>query len=79
MVVNVTEMALFVLIGVLRGFPAAAYRRRPRRKSLCGLDQNKNCSFLHWTLFKGFEIEDRALWAGGSILTKNPSFRSGTK
>jgi len=43
------EMALFVLIGVLRGFPAAAYRRTPHRKPLCGLDQNKNCSFLNWT------------------------------
>jgi hypothetical protein len=43
------EMALFVLIGVLLGFPAAAYRRTPRRKPLCGLDQNKNCSFLNWT------------------------------
>ena len=42
-------MALFVLIGVLRGFPAAAYRRTPHRKPLCGLDQNKNCSFLNWT------------------------------
>jgi hypothetical protein len=42
-------MPLFVLIGVLRGFPVAAYRRTPRRKPLCGLDQNKNCSFLNWT------------------------------
>ena len=42
-------MALFVLIGVLRGFPAATYRRTPHRKPLCGLDQNKNCSFLNWT------------------------------
>jgi hypothetical protein len=42
-------MALFVLLGVLRGFPAAAYRRTPHRKPLCGLDQNKNCSFLNWT------------------------------
>ena len=41
-------MALFVLLGVLRGFPAAAYRRTPHRKPLCGLDQNKNCSFLNW-------------------------------
>jgi hypothetical protein len=49
MVVSVhPEMALFVLIGVLRGFPAAAYRRTPRRKPLCGLDQNKNYSFLNW-------------------------------
>ena len=49
-------MAFFVLIGVLRGFPAAAYRRTPRRKPLCGLDQNKNCSFLnrkpHYVYFK---------------------------
>jgi hypothetical protein len=44
------EMALFVLLGVLREFPAAAYRRTPRCKPLCGLDQNKNCSFLNWTL-----------------------------
>ena len=48
-------MALFVLLGVLRGFPAAAYRRTPScpvsgdRKPMCGLDQNKNCSFLNWT------------------------------
>jgi len=56
MVVRVhPEMAFFVLIGVLRGFPAAAYRRTPScpvsggRKPLCGLDQNKNCSFLNWT------------------------------
>gem|GEM_PF-1245480 len=41
-------MAIFVLIGVLRGFPAAAYRRTPHRKPLYGLDQNKNCSFLNW-------------------------------
>jgi hypothetical protein len=44
-----SEMALFFLIGVLRGFPAAAYRRTPRRKPLCGLEQNKNCSLLNWT------------------------------
>ncbi|MGD8981853.1 MAG: hypothetical protein PVH67_04305 [Desulfobacterales bacterium] len=31
-------MALFVLFGVFRGLPAAAYRRTPRRKPLCGLD-----------------------------------------
>jgi len=37
---------LFALLGVLRGFPAAAYRRTPHRKPLCGLDQDKNCSFL---------------------------------
>jgi hypothetical protein len=43
-------MALFFLLGVLRGFPAVAYRRTPHRKPLCGLDQNKNCSFLNWTL-----------------------------
>ncbi len=43
-------MALFALLGVLRGFPAAAYRRTPQRKPLCGLDQDKNCSFLNWTL-----------------------------
>jgi len=42
-------MALFVLRIVLRGFSAAAYRRTPHRKPLCGLDQNKNCSFLNWT------------------------------
>ena len=41
-------MAIFVLFSVLRGFPAAAYRRTPHRKPLCGLDQNKNCSFLNW-------------------------------
>ena len=44
-------MAIFVLFSVLRGFPAAAYRRTPHRKPLCGLDQNKNCSFLNWTPF----------------------------
>jgi hypothetical protein len=43
-------MALFVLIGVLRGFPAAAYRRTPHREPLCGLDQNKNFSLLKWAL-----------------------------
>jgi len=43
-------MALFALLGVLRGFPAAAYRRTPHRKPLCGLDQDKNSSFLDWTL-----------------------------
>ena len=43
-------MALFALLGVLRGFPAAVYRRTPHRKPLCGLDQDKNCSFLNWTL-----------------------------
>jgi hypothetical protein len=42
-------MALFVLLGVLCGFPAAAYRRTPHRKPLFGLDQNKNGSFLNWT------------------------------
>jgi len=43
-------MALFALLGVLRGFPAAAYRRTPHQKPLCGLDQDKNYSFLNWTL-----------------------------
>ena len=43
-------MALFALLCVLRGFPAAVYRRTPHRKPLCGLDQDKNCSFLNWTL-----------------------------
>ena len=43
-------MALFALLGVLRGFPAAAYRRMSHRKPLCGLDRDKNCSFLNWTL-----------------------------
>ncbi|HSQ86682.1 MAG TPA: hypothetical protein VLM43_18375, partial [Desulfobacterales bacterium] len=43
-------MALFALLGVLRRFPAAAYRRTPHRKPLFGLDQSKNCSFLNWTL-----------------------------
>ncbi|MFZ0482743.1 MAG: hypothetical protein WAL93_05060 [Desulfobacterales bacterium] len=37
------EIALFALLGVLRGVPAAAYRRTPHRKPLCGLDQDKNC------------------------------------
>jgi len=44
------EMVLFALLGVLRGFPAAAYRRTSHRKPLCGLDRDKNCSFLNWTL-----------------------------
>jgi len=54
-------MALLALIGVLRGFPVAAYRRTPHRKPLCGLDQDKNCSFMdgHWFAStqrtKGFE------------------------
>jgi hypothetical protein len=43
-------MALFALLGVLRGFPAAAYKRTPHHKPLCGLDQGKNCSFLDWKL-----------------------------
>jgi len=38
-------MAFFVLLGVLRGFPAAAYRRTPHRNPLCGLDQEKNAHF----------------------------------
>jgi len=42
-------MALFVLLCVLCGFPAAAYRRTPRCKPLCGLDQNKNYSFMNRT------------------------------
>jgi hypothetical protein len=75
MVVGVhPEMALFVLIGVLRGFPATAYRRTPRRKPLCGLYKNKNCSFLNCTpivfilncwidTIQAFEIADKALWS----------------
>jgi hypothetical protein len=54
-------MALFVLPGVLRGFPAAAYRRTPHRNPLCGLGQNKNCSFLNGAsivLILDFWIED---------------------
>ena len=42
-------MDIIVLLDVLRGFPAAAYRRTPHCKPLCGLDQNKNCSYLNWT------------------------------
>jgi hypothetical protein len=42
-----SQMTLFALLGVLRGFRAAAYRRMPHRKPLCSLDQNKNCSFLN--------------------------------
>ena len=43
-------MALLALIDVLRGFPVTAYRRTPYRKPLCGLDQDKNYSFMdgHW-------------------------------
>ncbi len=28
------EIALFALLGVLRGFPAAAYRRTPHREAI---------------------------------------------
>jgi len=52
------EMALFALLGVLRGLPAAAYRRTPHRKPLCGIDQDKNCSFLNWTPI-GFILDSR--------------------
>ena len=51
-------MALFVLLGVLRGFPAAAYRRTPHRKPLCGLDQNKNCHLWMDTHCVHFEFMD---------------------
>jgi hypothetical protein len=40
-------MALFALLGVLRGFPVAAYRGTPHRKPMCDLDRDKNCSFLY--------------------------------
>jgi hypothetical protein len=43
------EMAFLVLICVLRGFRAAAYRCTPHRKPLCGLDQNQKFSFLTGT------------------------------
>jgi len=65
-------MALFARIRVLRGFPAAAYREVAflsrfvcgNRKPLCGLDPNKNSSFMNrkrtvsiyncgWTLAEG--------------------------
>ena len=45
-------MVLFTLLGILRGFPDAVYRPMPScpvngdRKTLCGLDPDKNCSFL---------------------------------
>jgi len=42
-------MTFFALLGVLRGFPAAAYGRTPHHKPLCGLDQDKNFSFPNWT------------------------------
>jgi hypothetical protein len=42
------EKVLFALIGVLSGFPAAAYKSTPHRKPLCGLDQNKKPNFLNW-------------------------------
>jgi hypothetical protein len=45
-------MAIFPLSGVLRGFPAAAYRKYASPKtacSLCGLAQRKNGSFMNWT------------------------------
>jgi len=49
-------MALFALLGVLRGFAAAAYKCTPHRKPLCGLDQDKNYSFFeldtHYVHFK---------------------------
>ena len=49
-------MAFFARICVLRGFPAAAYRAYAflsrfvcgNRKPLCGLDPDKNCSFMNW-------------------------------
>jgi len=48
-------MALLARICVLRRFPAAAYREVAflarsvcgDRKPLCGLDPNKNCSFMN--------------------------------
>ncbi len=42
------EMVFLALLIVLRGFPAAAYRRTPHRKPLCGLDQNQKSTFLNW-------------------------------
>jgi hypothetical protein len=39
------EMVFLALIGVLRGFAAAAYKRTPHRNPLCGLDQNQKSSF----------------------------------
>jgi hypothetical protein len=59
-------MALFALLGVLRGFPAAAYREVAflsrfvcgNRKPLCGLDQDKICSFLdgNFLVKRGFFV-----------------------
>ena len=40
-------MALFARICVLRGFPAAAYRKYASPKTLCGLDPDKGCSFIN--------------------------------
>ncbi len=60
-------MALFVLLCVLRGFPAAAYRRTHHRKPLCGLDQNKNYSFLNCTpivfIFDSWKDTNQGLFA----------------
>ncbi len=43
-------MVFLAPLGVLRGFPAAAYRRTPHRKPLCGLEQNQKSSFLNRAL-----------------------------
>jgi hypothetical protein len=45
-------MVLFALLGVLRGFPAAAYKGTPHRPAIagCGLDQdNPARAGLNWT------------------------------
>jgi len=47
-------MVFFVLIIVLRGFPAAAYNSTPHRKPLCGLAQSKKSSLLNQTRSCGF-------------------------
>ncbi len=71
-------MALFALLGVLRGFPAAAYRRTPHRKPLCGLDQDKNCSFLNWALnsfhqeMVSFDPLLGQYWVRNSIYNESP-------
>lgn len=43
-------MALLALLVDLRGFPVAVYRRTLHHKPLCSLNQDKNFSFLNWTL-----------------------------
>jgi hypothetical protein len=45
------------------GFSAAAYRRTPHRKPLCGLDQDKNYSFLDGHQLLRFSLQT-SIWKG---------------